>query len=197
VNCLCFNREYYSILATGSNDKQVKLWDLKSRNFSSMQTLDDARDSISNISMTNELIIVTSIDGNIRTYDLRMGRMIQDEIGGILSTAKLSSDDKCLAVATLDSKIKLIDINDGDILNQYTGHVNQNFKVDCHFYKNFLISGSEDSKIYFWNVVDAKLVKTLRGHMAAVCCLDVSEEYLLSGSQDSSILVWPTKNIKI
>eukprot|EP01080_Neovahlkampfia_damariscottae_P011663 gene11663-4900_t len=184
VNCLCFNREYNSILATGSYDKTVRLWDLKSRNFNSIQILDDARDSISSISMTNEKIITTSVDGSIRQYDLRMGQLIEDELdGGVIATSRLSNDDKSIAISTLDSTIKLMDLSDAEILNEYKGHKNTMFKVECIFYKNYLLSGSEDGNIYVWNIIDGKLVKTIHEHKSAVCSMDVSEDLLLTGSQ--------------
>jgi mitogen-activated protein kinase organizer 1 len=49
-----------------------------------MQTLQEARDSITSIAIPSSIpeIVVGCVDGNVRTYDLRMGKQIEDTIGG-------------------------------------------------------------------------------------------------------------------
>ena len=42
--------------------------------------LDDFKDSITKIISTENSIIVGSVDGILRTYDIRMGKLIRDPI---------------------------------------------------------------------------------------------------------------------
>lgn len=46
-----------------------------------IQILDDARDAVQTISISSTTILTGSIDGHVRTYDLRKGELRSDYIG--------------------------------------------------------------------------------------------------------------------
>jgi mitogen-activated protein kinase organizer 1 len=80
VNACDFNADA-SILASGSYDATVRIWDCKSQNRTPIQVLDDAKDSITSIQIKNYEIITGSVDGKLRTYDLRAGQLFTDVVG--------------------------------------------------------------------------------------------------------------------
>lgn len=47
-----------------------------------IQILEDAKDSIGSICIRGTTITVGSVDGNVRTYDIRKGSMTCDNLGG-------------------------------------------------------------------------------------------------------------------
>jgi mitogen-activated protein kinase organizer 1 len=51
-----------------------------------IQTLDEARDSIQTLHVGPTFIVSGSVDGHVRTYDLRMGELRSDFIGGMFFT---------------------------------------------------------------------------------------------------------------
>lgn len=70
---------------------------VSSRNGQCIQTLSDGQDSISSVCMDDTCIItgyvlmihfeyIRSVDGSIRTYDIRAGQLHQDNIKSIIST---------------------------------------------------------------------------------------------------------------
>ena len=65
----------------GSFDATVRIWDCKSQSTKPIQVLDEARDSVSSIQVAGHEIVVGSVDGRIRIYDLRMGMVYVDVIG--------------------------------------------------------------------------------------------------------------------
>lgn len=81
VNCVAFN-ENSSVMFSGSVDNLVKIWDCKSRSRDAIQVLSEAKDSITLISVFTHEILVSSLDGKIRRYDLRKGQMICDDVLG-------------------------------------------------------------------------------------------------------------------
>ena len=56
-------------LITGSYDRTVRCWDLRSRHAAPIQTLTGAADSVSALALSAHEIIAGSIDGQVLTYD--------------------------------------------------------------------------------------------------------------------------------
>lgn len=59
----------------------MRLWDLRAISRQPIQILDEARDAIQTIHVGASQIITGSVDGNMRTYDLRMGELRTDFLG--------------------------------------------------------------------------------------------------------------------
>ena len=85
VNSIAFNEDS-SVLASGSDDRSVRLWDMRAASSSRypIQILEDAKDSIGSVCIRGSMIAVGSVDGCVRMYDLRKGLMTCDNLTGIL-----------------------------------------------------------------------------------------------------------------
>lgn len=82
VNTLSFNSDS-SVLASGSDDKSVRLWDMRAASSRyPIQILEDAKDSVGSICIRGSAIAVGSVDGHVRIYDIRKGSMTSDNLGG-------------------------------------------------------------------------------------------------------------------
>jgi len=53
----------------------------RSQNRQSIQSLEDARDAVQTLHVGSTYIITGSVDGHVRTYDLRKGELRSDFIG--------------------------------------------------------------------------------------------------------------------
>lgn len=83
VNCVAFNEDS-SVLASGSDDRSVRLWDMRATSSRyPIQILEDAMDSIGSVCIKGSMIAVGSVDGCVRMYDLRRGLMTCDNLDGI------------------------------------------------------------------------------------------------------------------
>lgn len=67
---------------TGSYDATVRLWDLRSQNRAPIQVLNEAKDSVQALYISATTVIAGSVDGHVRTYDLRKGELRSDFVGG-------------------------------------------------------------------------------------------------------------------
>jgi mitogen-activated protein kinase organizer 1 len=56
----------------------------RSQNRTPIQVLEDAKDSITSIQIKNFEIMTGSVDGKLRTYDLRAGQLSTDVVGRIV-----------------------------------------------------------------------------------------------------------------
>ncbi|XP_022314567.2 tyrosine-protein kinase transmembrane receptor Ror2-like [Crassostrea virginica] len=155
VNCVKYNEDS-SVILSGSTDNSVRIWDCKSRKLEPLQILDEAKDSVTSIQVSDHEILTGSADGFFRRYDLRTGKMHADFIGKAVSCVSFTKDGQCVLVGTLDDSIKLMDKDTGEMLNEFTGHQNHEYKVDStlNCQDTHVISGSEDGFVYYWDLVE-------------------------------------------
>eukprot|EP00966_Prymnesium_polylepis_P120851 2792571-Prymnesium_polylepis.1 len=193
VNAVAYNDDC-SILLSASYDKSVRCWDMRSKNVYPVQTLEGASDSVSAVACAGPFIYSSSIDGAVRAYDLRRGTLSVDQFGQPVTHVALSHDGNCVLASTLDSKLRLLDKADGQLLTEYTGHCNTSFKLSCCLSHDdaFTLCGSEDGSVHVWDLVEAKRVMRLGGHrqpVAAISCHPARWE-LLTASHDGTAKLW-------
>ena len=63
-----------------------------------------------------------------------------------------------ILVTTNDSRIRIININDGSVIQKFKGHKNMEGMLKCYFCENYeiIISPSEDKYVYLWNIEKKK-----------------------------------------
>ncbi len=118
-----------NILLTGSYDKTICIWDLKSNMREPIQTLADFRDSVTSISTSRYEIIAGCVDGTIRIYDIRMGQLRTDYLNDAVTHLQISKDQKCTLATCLGGPIQLLENSSGNILKRYYGYEITKFKV--------------------------------------------------------------------
>jgi mitogen-activated protein kinase organizer 1 len=121
----------------GSFDATIKLWDTKSNSSKPLMSIADAKDSVSCLAVVGTEIYAGSVDGRVRIYDIRMGRVNVDVIGRksrlliqlleysnrivsdpVTSVTPTRRNDAYL-VSTLDSALRLIDKTSGKLLQAF------------------------------------------------------------------------------
>ncbi|KAL1230383.1 WD repeat domain-containing protein [Trichinella spiralis] len=147
VNAVAFNNES-SVLMSASLDCTVRAWDLRSRSSEPIQILDEARDSVLSVTVSDHEILTGSADCRTRRYDLRKGMLYEDFVGKSVSSVNFSRDGQCTLISSLDSTVRLLEKDSGQLLAQFTGHKNNEYKMDSCFLSSDrqIISGSEDGK---------------------------------------------------
>lgn len=107
---------------------------------------------------TGHEILTGSIDGRVRRYDLRMGQLQQDYIGKPVTSVCFTNDSQCILLSTLDNCVMLFDKDTGEMLSEYKGHKNSEFRCDsCLNAKDtHVLSGSEDGNVYCWDLIVGK-----------------------------------------
>ncbi|CAJ1445078.1 unnamed protein product [Effrenium voratum] len=151
VNALAFGPKE-EVLLSASHDKTVKVWDMRARGHRPMQTLTGAVDSVLCLRVYGDEILTGSVDGGLRSYDVRQGQVVTDQLLQPIGSISVSNDGQCLLVSTLDrsrgredSKIHLLEHQDGSELMSYSGHANKRVKVQSALdpSDSFVASGSE------------------------------------------------------
>ncbi|RGB37439.1 WD40-repeat-containing domain protein [Rhizophagus diaphanus] len=193
INAVCFNWEG-TVLASGSYDTTIRLWDCRSNSRAPIQILEEPKDSVTSLHMTQYEIVSGSADGYIRTHDIRMGVLITDLISYPVTSVCISGDNNCILASSLDSTIRLMDRENGGLLNDFKGHENVSYKIHSRLSNNdaYVISGSEDGKIYIWDLLEGNLLTSFQAHFNVVTCVSVHprHNYMISTSVDGTVKFW-------
>ncbi|KAH6571539.1 hypothetical protein BASA50_003484 [Batrachochytrium salamandrivorans] len=194
VNAVSFNADA-SVIASGSYDTTVRIWDCRAKNaWKPVQVLDGSKDSVEAVQILGHEILVGCVDGFIKVYDVRAGKVTTDSIGHPVTSARFSNDGNCILSSTLDNVIRLFDKETGELLSEYIGHKNSDYRIVSTFsYTDaHVVSGSEDGRICMWDLVESTLVRTLDAHSKAVTCVAYhpKSHVMVSTSLDSTVKVW-------
>ncbi|KAE9550855.1 hypothetical protein FO519_005936 [Halicephalobus sp. NKZ332] len=199
VFCCSFNPQG-SIIVSGSFDETVKLWDV--RTGSCIKTLPAHADPVSAVGFNRDgtLICSSSYDGLVRIWDTASGQCLKtlvEEDNPPVSFVRFSPNGKYILSATLDSQLKLWDFNKGKSLKAYTGHKNEKYCIFANFSVTggkWIVSGSEDKKIYVWNLQNRDVVQVLEGHNDVVIATDCHPTQNMIASAgleaDNTIKIW-------
>lgn len=188
-----------SVLISGSYDGTVRCWDCRSRSHLPIQVLKHCRDSVTSLAVYGPAIVVGSVDGCVRTYDLRGGAVYTDDLGDPVVCVSVSGDGLCILASCLSAtagggKCRLLEAKSGTLLNDYKGHENTSFHIDSCFAQHdaHIASGSESGEVVFWDLLSTEVVGRLTGHAAAVCSVAChpTKNMVLSASHDSTVRVW-------
>jgi COMPASS component SWD3 len=173
VMCVNFNPQS-NLIVSGSFDEAVRIWDVKTGKC--LKTLPAHSDPVSAVSFNRDgtLIASSSYDGLCRVWDTATGQclktLICDENNPPVSFVNFSPNGKYILAATLDNTLRLWNYANGKCLKTYAGHRNENFCIfsafatsaSKHATKNkWVVSGSEDHKVYLWDLQTKELVQTL------------------------------------
>ncbi len=182
------------ILATASDDKTIKLWNLATER--EIFTLKGHQGWIWSIAFSpdGQILASGSADKTIKLWNLQTGKEIytlRGHSGGVTSVA-FSPNGKTLATSSTDKTIKLWNLQTAKEIRTLRGHAAGVASVTFSPDGKTIASGSWDKTIKLWNATTGKLVRTLKGHSDWIICVSFNPDgtSLASGSKDKTIKLW-------
>lgn len=153
-----------NFIMLGAKDNLVMCWDIRTRKLEPIQTMNEAKDCITRIIVNEFEMIVSSLDGCIRRYDLRKGELTCDDIGEPVVYMAQTKDAKCTLVACSDNVLRLLDNENAETLATYRGHKADDFQIECGILSNDsqIVCGSTNGEAFIWDLVDEKVISQLR-----------------------------------
>ncbi|KAL2847067.1 hypothetical protein BJX68DRAFT_276940 [Aspergillus pseudodeflectus] len=182
------------LLASGSNDHTVKLWDPVAGVLK--HTLEGHAGSVSSVAFSpcGDLIASGSLDCTIKLWDVTtaaLGQSLEGHSHWVQSVA-FSLDGHLLASGSDDYTIKLWDPATGVLKHTLYGHSGWVSSVAFSPDGHLLASSSGDHTIKLWDPVTGVLKNTLEGHADWVLSIAFSPtgSILVSSSADRVIILW-------
>ncbi|MCP4698409.1 MAG: WD40 repeat domain-containing protein [Gammaproteobacteria bacterium] len=209
------------MLASGSKDKTVMLWDAETGN--ALKTLKSHNDKVQAVAFSPDgtLLASGSEDNTIKLWEVNTGKLTATLTGhdktfmdykGVFSVA-FSPDGKTLASANWDYSVMLWEMPGGKTLHlikghkkrfwgllkgEGSGHENSVHTVAFSPDGETLASGGFDNVIKLWEVSSGRLLNTLHWHSEWILCVTFSPDgrFLASSGHDKSVRLWDARTGK-
>lgn len=197
IRCLAISPSG-KILASGSADHSVRLWDLVEAR--PLNVLEGHRGWVNclTINPTGSLLASAGRDGQICLWRLpsgRAGKKLKGHSQTVFCLA-VSPDGGLLVSGSSDRTVRLWSLPAGEELSTLEGHEGGISCLAISPDGQILASGSADGTVRLWSLPAGRLVRTLDGHhgeeLDGVLCLTFSPDgrLLASGGVDSTVQLW-------
>ena len=191
IYSLAFNFDD-SLLASGSQDRTVRIWNTKNKTVEFIQ--DNHLNFISYIRFVGKRLLVSASYRNILVdnYIEKRTEVVLEGHTGMITQIEVVSGGSKIISCSFDRTLKFWDINDKDMKKSITGHSGN---VSCLLITNdnkFIVSGGWDTLVIVWKLKEPQPLHILRSHSHYISCLSQTNDgrRVVSASWDSQVKIW-------
>ncbi len=99
------------------------------------------------VTMTESSIVASSIDGSMRVYDMRKGKLFEIDVGHPINSFDLADKSTFCVASCMDSTTRIVDLEDGAMVAEFSGHKSLKYHSGVKFSHDSkqIIQASEDN----------------------------------------------------
>ncbi|TAQ89785.1 hypothetical protein B7494_g1860 [Chlorociboria aeruginascens] len=200
-------------IASGSGDRTVRLWDIEAGQNILTLSIEDGVTTVA-ISPDTKYVAAGSLDKSVRVWDAGTGYLVERLEGpdghkdSVYSVA-FAPNGKDLVSGSLDKTIKMWELSTprgghgstgpkgGRCIKTFEGHKDFVLSVALTPDGNWVLSGSKDRGVQFWDPRTGNTQLMLQGHKNSVISVAPSPSggSFATGSGDMRARIWSYKNI--
>lgn len=194
VYCVEWRTQDNNIVASGSKDNTVQIWDINSGRYTLLEGHNGPVYSLA-WSPDGSLLASGGVDGTIRLWDTASWRLFKQPIvghrGNIISLA-WSRDGRLLASGSADNTIRLWDTNNWIEAERFQGHHDLVSSVIWSPDGQFLATASIDATISFWGGNKFDRTHIIEGHVGGITSISCSAcgRFIASKARDGTVRIW-------
>ena len=206
-------------LVSGSGDRTVRIWDLKTGQCTLTLSIEDGVTTVAVSPGDGKFIAAGSLDRAVRVWDSDTGFLVErldseNELGtghkDSVYSVVFTRDGNGVVSGSLDRSVKLWNLRNVNHNNAdgkptsgtcevtYTGHKDFVLSVATTEDDEYILSGSKDRGVLFWDKVSGNPLLMLQGHRNSVISVAVNHGHPLgpnyhifaTGSGDCKARIW-------
>ncbi|CAR28248.1 hypothetical protein ZYGR_0N07410 [Zygosaccharomyces rouxii] len=207
-------------LVSGSGDRTVRIWDLRTGQCSLTLSIEDGVTTVAVSLGDGKYIAAGSLDRAVRVWDAETGFLVErldseNELGtghkDSVYSVVFTRDGHGVVSGSLDRSVKLWNLSSGQNNTNaetkpapgtcevtYTGHKDFVLSVATTRNDEYILSGSKDRGVLFWDTKSGNPLLMLQGHRNSVISVAVANGYPLgpqycvfaTGSGDCKARIW-------
>ncbi|KAI9317623.1 WD40-repeat-containing domain protein [Dichotomocladium elegans] len=212
IRSVCFSPNG-SYLATGAEDKQIRIWDIASGRIRNRLTGHEQDIYSLDFSRDGRIVVSGSGDRTVRIWSMADSSCMhtltitdQDQKDPGVTSVAVSPDGRRVAAGSLDKMVRVWDIQTGEALERLEGHKDSVYSVAFMPDGRTLVSGSLDKTLKLWQLgtnegrgfgVERDRSRgpckmTFTGHKDFVLSVACTPDgrWIVSGSKDRSVQFW-------
>ncbi|KAJ5165611.1 uncharacterized protein N7500_007441 [Penicillium coprophilum] len=184
------------VTASLDSESQLRHWSMRGQSLYTWK--DGFRVQDCAISADGRRLVAADTEAKVHVYN-----MLTYEEDYCLSlpskptSVAISRDSRHVLINLAEGEIQLVDMETTAVVRQFKGQKQGEFVIRSTFggaAENFVVSGSEDSKVYIWHKENGNIVETLEGHISG-CVNSISWNpadpgMFASAGDDSAVRIW-------
>ncbi|KAJ8302090.1 hypothetical protein KUTeg_021077 [Tegillarca granosa] len=185
ISCVQFDD---SRIVSGSSDKTIKVWNIRTNAQWSVQTLVGHSGTVRCLHLEGNRLVSGSTDKTIKVWDLST----QESWSSIACKVTMIGHTETVRCLQVDDEKAIKDIR----LQFYVFILmTQKLSLDHVTKLSRIVSGSLDCNLKFWDIHSGDCINTIdwkaaEGHTGVVRCLQADSWRLVSAADDKTIKVW-------
>ena len=181
------------LLASGSKDNTVRLWDVERAFELRKLTGHTAWVKAVAFSADGRWLVSGSVDGVVKLWEVATGRELKSlSGGGSINALAFSPDARRVAAGNAENSVLVWNAQTGQTERTLKGHAGAVLTLAFSPDGKLLATGARDNSIKLWDAGNGRELHTLAGHADRVRSVAFSADgkRLASGSDDRTIKIW-------
>jgi WD40 repeat protein len=183
------------IIASGSNDQTIKLWDMQGN---LLKTIPTSQEMIWRLAFSHDGQLLVSSGGDVQVKlwnrDGQLLRTFAHE--GVVWGLAFHPDEKILITSSRDDQLRFWNYLDGSLVQAIPSFSNGLTRLATSPNGNLIATAGVDNTVKLWNP-DGNLLAILPGHKGMVLSLAFANnnKFLISGGDDGLLIIWDLPKI--